>query len=442
MRGRAWVYRKKNSRPIALALRVPQRKPRRPAFPAAAGTGSAGGGRASGGQVGAPRWPRAPRPRPSRRGPEATLRGPELEVVALQRQLLRRPLAARVVELAKLEEERVAFAFEVAASQGAAFGRGRLRRAGAAQHAPHEDRAENEARGQDEEGRGPVDRDGAVHGPSGALPPGQPYAISRTRRTAAARRSSSGRVSRPGRARGEAEAPWRGGGTAKGQGHDRAAQPGDRRGGPATRASSRRAAGAAGGRTRRRSARSRPAPGLPCSPRATRPRTSAFMFWAMVAGESATDRPWQTGQRKRLAMSSVRASSAAPSRGAPLGGPTTKAGSAPPVVAAGAWAGASCARPAAGASKAPRRGAGGPRRRARASPSPRLGLRHQARDGLRDRGDPRTSPRCGPRRPGSRSRARRRRHRRWRCGRPRRGATGRRCPAPGGRPAPATVSSS
>jgi hypothetical protein len=51
------------------------------------------------------------------------------------------------------------------------------------------------------------------------------------------------------------------------------------------------------------------------------------MFTAIVAGESATDSPWQTGQRSRLATSSVRAVSASPESGWPFGAPTTLAAS-------------------------------------------------------------------------------------------------------------------
>ena len=63
--------------------------------------------------------------------------------------------------------------------------------------------------------------------------------------------------------------------------------------------------------------------------RASSSCTWALMLTAIVAGESATDSPWHTGQRSSAATSSVRASSAAPASGVPRGAPTTCEGSLP-----------------------------------------------------------------------------------------------------------------
>ena len=95
--------------------------------------------------------------------------------------------------------------------------------AGTAQDLPDDDGAEDEAGREDEEGRRPIDAGGTVHRarPSGALPPGQPYARSRTSRTAAARRWSSGQGVASGERAVDRRRFRRGAGPPQGGSHDR-----------------------------------------------------------------------------------------------------------------------------------------------------------------------------------------------------------------------------
>ena len=111
---------------------------------------------------------------------EQRLRGFELEGIAFAGQLLSRPLARRVLELAELGDYGLALPFEIAPLESGVFlccssalrGFG----PGTAEHLPDEDRAQHQPPGQDEQGRGPVDARRGVHRGSvrGGKPPGQP----------------------------------------------------------------------------------------------------------------------------------------------------------------------------------------------------------------------------------------------------------------------------
>src|SRR4051812_43069035 len=250
---------------------------------------------------------------------EEHVRRIELELVPLPRELRRGPLASRVLHLAELLHERISLGGEILRMQRG--GRLRRHRGGARTRAGVDEDAGREPDREGDDGGEPV-HGGSIHGADpvlGGPPPGHPWAGPRPRRTASASRGSSGTVPRASASIGALTS---------------AAPRGFRSANPMTAPpASRNAAGPnqttqfaprSGGRSRTNSPYERPKSARICSwsyPAASLSRTSSFMLRAMVAGESATDRPWHTGQRRRPATSSVRASSCGPASGVPAGWP-------------------------------------------------------------------------------------------------------------------------